>query len=152
MNTTRWVIGLMSVTCVCGMAAQSEAAEQGSSSAEHKPVPASSSAAPAASTPAATPPSVMKAGTAEGTLSVLNLSASPMTLEITRSNGKVMTLGVDPATLSVWRTGHTITLHQLAVGERVSVRYTTKGGRVIATSIEVAPPSPAAPRPSTSSH
>ena len=79
----------------------------------------------------------------EGSISALDLKASPPTMQV-KSGGQARTLRV-PNGILIQRNGHPAALDQFKVGQRVKVKYEMQAGREVAKSIELA--EAAAPRP-----
>ncbi len=119
----RWMVMTL---IVCGAIPMALAAEHGGTTVSTKP---SSSAKPP------TTPSL----SAKGTISGLDLQAND--LKLTRAgDGQALTLMLDPKITTVWEGGKPMTLAQLKVGEKISVRYTSKAGKPVAKAIEIEAP------------
>ena len=92
---------------------------------------------------AASSTKVMETMETEGSISALDLKASPPTMQV-KSGGQARTLRV-PNGILIQRNGHPAALDQFKVGQRVKVKYEMQAGREVAKSIELA--EAAAPRP-----
>ena len=86
------------------------------------------------STPAASP-AATRTSTTEGSITALNLTAVPPTLQLRDANGKTWPLTVDLKTTTVWNAGRMEKLDQLKVGQTVKIRHAMTGGKELAQSI-----------------
>ncbi len=119
------VIGLMGVLAVSGIVPVVLAAEHGGQAVSQK----STSPAPVTQTSSAT--------TARGSITALDLQSPTPMLKLTAASGESWTLGIDPASTTVFRGTQLGALSQLRVGEKVSVRTGMKNGKQMAKSIEI---------------
>ena len=106
------------------------AAEQGGASAEHKTLPSNSTPTQATAVPAAAAPRpAQHATTVEGSITAIDLSAEPPTMQVHATNGRTWTLVVDPKTARVWK--------DLRTGGRVKVHAILKEGKEVADVIQI---------------
>gem|GEM_PF-2270965 len=73
---------------------------------------------------------------AEGSVSDVDFQAN--TLKLTASDGKFWTLTLDPKSTLVWKGGQILNLTDIKAGEQVKVRYTSKEGKQVAKSVDIA--------------
>jgi hypothetical protein len=74
---------------------------------------------------------------AQGKVSVLDLKSAAPIIKITKDNGTVLNLALDPKSVKVEQAGKTVALDQLKVGQKVKARYTTENGKQVISSLEL---------------
>ena len=76
----------------------------------------------------------------EGTVTAVDLKASPPTMQVTSSSGGVLTLLTDPATTSIVKGGHLGTWEDVAVHNEIKAKLILKDGKYLLESIEIKEP------------
>ncbi len=125
------ILGVVSNGAMAGLVSAEEAGAAGSQSK-----PATSSAPAGTAQPA-------KLMVASGSVAMIDLKATPPTLQIAAPDGSTKTLRLDPTHTSVSEAGKLMTLTDVAVGQTVNVRYAAQPGQELARSIQIT--TPAAP-------
>ena len=90
-------------------------------------------------TTAANPPSAPAAEggiSIDGTITALDLTASSPSVQLTVANGVAWTLSLDPST-SILKSGKSVKLDELTVGDRARVRFAMKEGGHVLRTLEV---------------
>lgn len=135
----RWMVGVVSVSMVCGALAVC-AAEQNGATATKAGSTASSTTAQRATSPA------QAESLLQGTVAALDVSTVPPTLKVAGEGGRLTTLALDPKTTTLSKDGQELRWDQrtpgdiasaLKTGQAVKVRYSHLGARDVAKSIQV---------------
>jgi hypothetical protein len=91
--------------------------------------PMAAGAAASAPTPATT--------TAKGTITSLDVTSAAPWIKLKNETGQELTLMIDPAKSSVWKTGKKAAWTDLKAGDMLKVRYTMKESNMILKTAEI---------------